>query len=138
MDGKATWKYGLSFDGTGISGFTLPMGTSVEKGGLGDGFSPMELVLVGLAGCTAMDVISILEKKRQNVKNFEVRVHGERAADHPKVYTSIQVEYVVTGEQIDRSAVERAVDLSVGKYCSVSAMLAKTAVIEHVITVVEG
>lgn len=113
MEAKVTWKGKMSFDGTGYSsGMTLPMGTSTESGGDNDGFRPMELLLVGLAGCTAMDVISILEKKRQDVTNFEVRVQGERAADHPKIFTHIVVEYVVTGHQVEQAAVERAVELS--------------------------
>ena len=86
MDVKATWKQGMSFDGWGgNSGFSLPLGTSIESGGLNDGFRPMELLLIGLAGCTGMDVISILQKKKQDVTAFDIRVHGDRAADHPKV-----------------------------------------------------
>ena len=79
MDAQVTWKGRMSFDGAAGSGFTLPVGTRKSQGGDDDGFSPMELLLVGLAGCTGMDVISILEKKRQEVTAFEVRVHGDRA-----------------------------------------------------------
>lgn len=138
MEAKVTWKGRMSFDGTGSKGFTLPIGTSVESGGDNDGFSPMELLLVGLAGCTAMDVISILEKKRQEVTGFEVRVAGERAQDHPRVFTHIVIEYVVTGRSVDRAAVERAVELSETKYCSAQAMLNKVAKIENKITILEA
>ncbi len=138
MDAKVTWKSGLSFTGTSGSGFDLPLGTSVEHGGAGDGASPMELILVGLGGCTAMDVISILQKKKQDVTNFEVLVHGDRAEEHPKVYTAITLEYVVTGHAIDPEAVQRAVELSETKYCSVNAMLKKSADITTKITIKEA
>lgn len=137
MDAKAIWKHGMSFDGTATSGFTIPMGTSAEFGGDNDGLRPIELVLVGLAGCTAMDVISILQKKRQEVTAFEVRAHADRATEHPKVFTHVVLEFVVTGKEIDRAAVERAVELSSTKYCSAQAMLIKAVEIEHKITIVE-
>ncbi len=125
----------MSFEGTGPSGLTLPMDTSSQFGGDDNGFRPMELLLIGLAGCTGMDVISILKKKRQDVTAFEVRVQGERAEDHPKVFTHIVVEYVVTGRDLDPVAVERAVELSSTKYCSAEAMLDKVAKIENKITI---
>ena len=135
MDAKVTWKQNMSFEGTGPSKFTLPLGTSPESGGDNDGFHPMELVLIGLAGCTGMDVISILRKKQQQVTGFEVKVHGERATEHPKVFTDITVEYIVKGYQIDPAAVQRSVDLSVEKYCSVEAMLKKAVKIQSKITI---
>ncbi|WP_322506834.1 OsmC family protein [Anaerolinea sp.] len=138
MDAKATWKHGLSFEGWATSGFTVNLGAAPEVGGENDGFRPMELLLVGLAGCTAMDVISILEKKRQQVTGFEVRAHAERANEHPKVFTEITLEYIVTGHNIDPEAVKRAVELSENKYCSAQAMLGKTANIQHKITILEG
>ncbi|HEX9019456.1 MAG TPA: OsmC family protein [Anaerolineaceae bacterium] len=129
----------MSFEGSGAGQFTLPMDTSVESGGEDNGFRPIELLLVGLAGCTAMDVISILQKKRQEVTAFEVRVvEADRAADHPRVYTHIVLEYVVTGHNVDRAAVERAVELSETKYCSAGGMLGKVAKIENTITVLEA
>jgi putative redox protein len=129
----------MAFEGSAASGFTLPLDSNPEAGGENSGFRPMELLLVGLAGCTAMDVISILQKKRQDVTAFEVRVlEAERAADHPRVYTKITLEYVVTGRGIDRVAVERAVTLSEEKYCSAQAMLGEVAEITHQITVLEA
>ncbi len=136
MDAKVTWKHNLSFTGIGRFGFSFPIGTAAPAGD-NDGTSPMELLGISLAGCTAMDVIDILRKKRQDVTGFEVRVHGDAAAEHPHVFTHMLVEYVVTGHHVEQAAVERAVELSVTKYCSVMAMLKKAAEIEHKITILE-
>ncbi len=125
-DAKVIWQSGLAFEGTAGSGFSVRLDTTPDEGG-GSGFSPMELVLVGLASCTAMDVISILKKKRQDVTDFEVRAHGLRADDHPQVFTDITLEYVVCGHSIDPKAVARSIELSEGKYCSVMGMLNKAA-----------
>ncbi len=135
MGAKVTWKQKMAFTGQTGSGFSLPIDTSVEQGGENSGFRPMELLLVGLGGCTAMDVISILEKKRQKVTRFEVNVDGVRANEHPRVYTEITLEYVLAGESLDPAAVERAVELSESKYCSANAMLSKTAKIIRKITI---
>jgi len=116
-DAVAVWTSGLAFDVTATrSGFSVRVDGEAKKG-----FSPMELVIVGLAGCTGGDAISILQKKRQKVTAFEVRVHGERADDYPRKYTNIEVTYIVTGRGIDPEAVRRAIELSETKYCSVSA-----------------
>jgi len=123
-DARVIWQNGLAFEGTAGSGFLIRLDTSPDEGG-GSGFSPMELVLVGLAGCTAMDVISILKMKRQDVTGFEVRAHGLRADDYPKVFTDITLEYVVRGHNIDPKAVERSIELSESKYCSVMGTLKK-------------
>lgn len=139
MEARVNWKEGLAFDGLGgSSGLTLPLDTSVESGGSNSGFRPMELLLVGLAGCTGMDVISILQKKKQDVTDFEVRVHGDRAEDHPKIFTHILIDFIVTGHNVDRAAVDRAVELSSTKYCSAQAMLGKAANIETRITIKEA
>lgn len=138
MDAKVTWKGEMSFEGIANSGHAVPMGTSVEHGGADDGSSPMELVLMALGGCTAMDVVPILKKKQQDVTDFEIRVHGDRAEDHPKIYNHIILEYVVTGHKIDPEAVKRAIELSETKYCSVSAMLSKAAQIEIKTTILEA
>jgi putative redox protein len=131
MDAKVTWKGRMSFEASAASGFTLPLGTDPAVGGDNDGFRPMELLAIGLAGCTAMDVVSILQKKRQNVTGFEVRIDTERAQEHPKVFTHVKVEYVIDGHQVDPAAVERAIELSLTKYCPAQAMLAKAVKIEH-------
>lgn len=127
----------MSFEGTADSGFKVPLGTFAELGGDDDGFRPLELLAIGLAGCTAMDVISILTKKKQDVKNFEVRVHADRAEEHPKVFTHLTIEYIVSGKGLDRAAVERAVELSETKYCPAQAMFKKVAPIDLVITLNE-
>ena len=136
MDAKVVWSKGLSFTGSAeVSGFSLPLGADPEVGGQNDGFRPLELLLVGLAGCTGMDVISILAKKRQEVTAFEVRAHAEQAGDHPRVFTRITIEYLLTGRNIDRASVERAVELSETTYCPAQAMLRKAAGIEMKITI---
>ena len=122
MDAKVVWKQKMSFDGSSDSGFTVPLGTSPAVGRDNDGFRPLELIAIGLAGCTAMDVVSILKKKRQEITAFEVRVHADRAADHPKVFTHIVIEYIISGNGLSEDAVKRAVQLSEEKYCPAQAM----------------
>ncbi len=96
-----------------------------------NGPTPMELVLIALGGCTGMDVISILQKMRQNVKNFEINLSAERADEHPKVFTKVNLEYVIYGSDIDENAVKRAIELSQEKYCSVGGMLKKAVEIGY-------
>lgn len=131
MEAKVTWKNKMSFTGTANSGFSVPLGTDPAVGGDNDGFRPMELIAIGLAGCTAMDTISILLKKRQELTSFEVLVHADRADEHPKVFTHITVEYLIEGHAVDPAAVERAIELSATKYCPAQAMLEKATKIEH-------
>lgn len=110
--------------GVDAAGHSVVMDAKREFHGEGTGIRPVELVLHGLAGCTAMDVVSILEKKRQDVRGLEVVVKGTpRVDEYPKIYTDIEIEYVVTGHQIDPTAVSRAIELSEEKYCSVKGML---------------
>jgi putative redox protein len=130
MDAKVSWHGRLTFTGSADSGFTLPLGAEPTVGGDNDGFRPMELLAIGLAGCTAMDVISILSKKRQDVTSFEVQVHAERAAEHPKVFTAVVIEYIVAGHQVDEAAVLRAIDLSAARYCPAQAMFGQIMPIE--------
>jgi putative redox protein len=138
MDAKVTWQGRMSFAGTADSGFSLKLGARPEVGGDDDGFRPLELLLIGLAGCTAMDVISILQKKRQDVTGFEVRTHAERSDEHPRVFTHVRVEYIFTGRELDPAAIERAIELSETKYCSAHAMLSKAATIEHTYSIQEA
>jgi putative redox protein len=137
MDAKVTWLGNLSFEGTADSGFKVPVGTEPEVGGSNDGFKPMELLLTGLAGCTAMDVISILKKKKQDVTDFEVKAHADRTSQHPRVFTHVILEYIVTGHHIDPVAVDRAIELSETKYCPAQAMLKKAVIIDHTVTILE-
>ncbi|GIV70968.1 OsmC family protein [Caldilinea sp.] len=137
MQAKVTWRGDMEFEGTADSGHTLTLDAAPEVGGANKGFRPMELMALSLAGCTAMDVISILRKKRQEVAGFEVQVHAERAKEHPHVFTDIQVTYVVRGRNIDPAAVERAIQLSEEKYCPAQAMLRKAAPIALKYEIVE-
>ena len=107
----------LEFDGKFGSGFTFDMGGGTDKKAVWH----MEYLLAGLAACTAVDVINILQKRRKKVTGVEVEVVGQRATDYPMVYTDIDVTYVVRGEDIDPKSVERAIELSEEKYCSASA-----------------
>jgi putative redox protein len=100
--------------------------------------SPMEVLLMALAGCTGMDVISILEKKRQPAESIEISVSGARAEDHPRIYTSIDIEYVLSGAQLTPEAVARAIELSIDKYCSVGGMLAKSAALHTSFRIIPG
>ena len=125
MNAKVEWKGKLTFTGTADSGFEVPLGSYPEVGGDDDGFRPMELMAISLAGCTAMDVISILQKKRQEVTDYQVRVETERANQHPKVFTKAVIEYHVAGKEISESAVTRAMELSADSYCPAQAMLGK-------------
>jgi putative redox protein len=122
LDAKVTWKGRLSFVGTADTGFSAPLGAEAAVGGDEDGFRPIELILTGLAGCTAMDVVSILQKKRQDMTAFAVQVHAERAESHPKVFTSAVIEYQVSGHAIEEVALLRAIELSATRYCPAQAM----------------
>jgi putative redox protein len=124
---------GLAFRALGGSGYQLRFDNPPGQSGT----SPMELVALASAGCTASDVISILQKKQQQVTEFEVNVVAIRATEHPKVFTEIDLEYVVTGRKIDPKAVERAIELSLTKYCAVNLMLDKVAKINHRYRIIE-
>lgn len=120
---KVVWKGELRFEGSTNSGFTLPLDTSLASGG-GTGFSPMELLLVGLAGCTAMDVISILKKMHEPVTWFNLKVSGDIAEEHPKKFTGFRVVYQFKkSDGLNPQNVQKAVELSQNKYCGVSATL---------------
>lgn len=120
---------GMQFVSNGPSRVAVVMDASEEAGGKGSGVRPMELVLHALAGCTAMDVVSILTKMRQTWDDFRIVLRAERAPDHPRVYTRIQMAYVFRGD-LDPARVKKAITLSRERYCSVSAMLGKTAEME--------
>ena len=138
MDATVIWQQGLSFGGTSDSGFEVPLGADLEIGGSNDGFRPLELMAVSLAGCTAMDVVSILRKKQQDVTAFEVRVHADRAVEHPKVFTHALITYLVTGHSVGELAVRRAIELSTTRYCPAHAMLAKVLPMESFYEIYEG
>lgn len=131
MDARVTWNGRMSFTGSAETGFELPIDSDPSVGGDDNGFRPMELIAIGLAGCTALDVISILKKKRQDVREFSVEVSTDRAEEHPKVFTKARILYRVTGKDIDEAAVARAVELSETKYCPAQAMLSQVMPIDH-------
>jgi putative redox protein len=136
---KATVKLidGMQFTGSADSGHEVIMDAPPAVGGRDTGPRPMELLLMGLGGCTGMDVISIMRKKQQVVTGFEINVFGEQAEDHPHKYTSLHIEYVITGKDISEDAVKRSIRLSLDKYCSVAATLEAGAGIEHSYRIVQ-
>jgi putative redox protein len=137
MESIVRWVNGLQFEGTFSTGRSVLMDTSPEQGGNNDGPRPVELLLAGLGGCTGMDVLAILRKKRQKVSAFRVHVRGDRRETHPRVFTKIHVVYEVIGQGIDIEAVRQAIHLSEEKYCSVAAMLRCAAPITAEIQVQE-
>jgi putative redox protein len=130
----ARWKGGLGFEAVNAQGVSVRMDPPSENPYL----TPMELVLMALAGCTGMDTADILRKKHQEVTSMEIRVRGTRAEDHPRVYTGIDLEYVVTGANLSGEAVARSIELSMTKYCSVGAMLAPSVPIKTSFRIVAG
>jgi len=130
MNAKVVWQEGLHFKGTADSGFELALDASQDEGGAEGGFRPLELMAISLAGCTAMDVVSILKKKQQAVSAFEVEVASERALEHPKVFTQTVITYKVTGHGLDEQALRRSIELSATKYCPAQAMLGKVVPME--------
>ena len=138
MTAQATLETGMRFDAASGSGHHVTLDAAEHGGGQNAGFRPMELLLVGLAGCTGMDVISILRKKRQQVTGYEVDVTGVRAEDHPMVFVEITVEHIVTGHHIQPEAVAHAIELSEGRYCGAGAMLGKVTRLTHTYRIVEA
>ena len=122
MEAKVTWQNELSFVGVADSGFEIKLDS---HSGPQTGVGPVEMVAISLAGCTAMDVISILNKKKEDVTSFDVKVHADRTSEYPKVITKAVLEYVVVGHKLDEAALTRAIELSMTKYCPVHAMLSK-------------
>jgi len=139
---KATIKQvnGLSLIGKADSNHWVPMDTIEDFGGSNAGTKPMELVLLGLGSCTAMDVLSIMAKKRAPIEDFEMEIDAEQATDHPKVFTKIRLNYIFYGdkEKIKTKDIERAIELSKDVYCSVSSMLKQSVNIEHTYEVKEA
>jgi putative redox protein len=131
VEAKLQWIRGLSFAGMADSGHWVVMDTDLSSGGSAGSATPLEMVLLGLGGCTSMDVVSILQKMRVTLDRYETLLGAERAPEHPKVFTKIRIEYRFWGNEIDPRKVEKAIEMSMSKYCSVSAMLGKAVLIEH-------
>ena len=125
MKVTVNWKGDMTFAGESPSGFPIQMDSASDFGGTNSGPRPMEMIALGLAGCTAMDVISILKKKRQDVTQFDVRVDAPRSHDYPKVFTSAVITYIVSGKNISEDAVLRAIELTATKYCPAQMMLSQ-------------
>jgi putative redox protein len=132
-----TLQEGSTFEGVAGSGHRVTMDVAPEVGGRNLGLRPMEMVLLGLGGCTAIDVLHMLRKGRQPITDMRVELDAERADDVPKVFTRIHVHFVLTGAGLDPHKIERAIKLSATKYCSASMMLNKTAEMTHDFEIVE-
>ena len=125
------WIDGVSFVGESESGHAVVLDGAPENGGRNIGMRPMEMLLIGMGACTSFDVVTILKKARQPIVDCVADVKAERADEIPKVFTKIHVHFVITGDNLSESQVERAVKLSAEKYCSASIMLAKSVIITH-------
>jgi putative redox protein len=131
MATKVSWKGKLAFLGQTEAGHQILMDVKPDAGGEGKGPSPIELILIALAGCTAMDIIVIMRKKKIDLQDLSINVDGERASEHPKYFTKISVEYNFEGKNLKEEDIKQAVELSRDKYCSVSAMLKEKVEISY-------
>ncbi len=131
LQAKLHWINGLQYVGESGSGHAIVLDADEEVGGRNTGMRPAELLLVGIGSCSGMDIASILQKKRQDVTDIEINVKGQKAETHPKKFTDIEVEFVVTGRNLSEEAVRKAVEASMEKYCSVKATLEGTAKISY-------
>lgn len=131
MKARIKWIEDVCLLGEADSGHGMIIDGAPEIGGRNLGMRPMEMILTGLGGCTAMDVLSILKKQRQQVTDCVITIEGQRREEHPRIFTTIHIHFIVTGQDLKESQVKRAVDLSAEKYCSVSAMLSQSVQITH-------
>ena len=136
MKARVKWLEDRTFVGQSVSGHQVVLGTA-HGGGPKPGPSPMELVLIGTGGCSAWDVVNILAKSREAVEDCVVELDADRAETDPRVFTRIHMHFVLKGRSLDPRKVQRAIDLSVEKYCSASAMLAKTVTMTHDFEVID-
>ena len=137
MNISVNWVDGMLMVGKSHSGHSITMDGPPEIGGDNLGVRPMEMLLLGVAGCTMIDVVTTLKKMRQELTHFETKLSAERADEHPKVFTDIHIQFIVKGQDLDPKKVEKAITLSAEKYCSASIMLGKTASITHDFEIVE-
>ncbi len=134
---RVVWKGEMQFEATADSGHRLTLDAAPQHGGRNAGFRPMELLLIGTAGCTAMDVVALLRKMRQQFSAVEVTIGGERREEHPRAFTRLHLTYTVRGRNLDRAKVERAITLSQDKYCSATASLRGVAEVTWELHLVE-
>ena len=137
MNLSVNWVNGMLMVGKSHSGHSITMDGPIEIGGENLGVRPMEMLLLGVAGCTMIDVVTTLQKMRQDLSHCETRISAERAKEHPKVFTDIHIQFIVKGKDLDSKKVDKAITLSAEKYCSASIMLGKTAKITHDFEVLE-
>jgi|TARA_B110000977_G_scaffold23641_1_gene28537 putative redox protein len=137
MNLSVNWVDGMLMVGKSHSGHSITMDGPIEIGGENLGVRPMEMLLLGVAGCTMIDVVTTLKKMRQNLTHCETKISAERADEHPKVFTDIHIHFIVQGKDLDSKKVDKAIILSAEKYCSASIMLGKTANITHDFEVIE-
>ncbi len=137
MKARVKWVQDVMFVGESGSGHTVVMDGAPEAGGRNLGVRPMELVLLGVGGCTAFDVVTILKKQRQNVLDCVAQMQAERAESDPKVFTKIHIHFIVTGKGLKEEQVKRAIELSADKYCSASLMLKPKVEITHDYEIIE-
>ncbi|SFM22285.1 OsmC family protein [Nitrosomonas communis] len=138
MKARIKWLDGISFRGETESGHSVSIDGAPNIGGKNLGPRPMELILLGLGGCSSIDVILILQKSRQEVTDCVVKIDSTRASEDPKVFTDIHLHFIVTGKSLNAQQVERAINLSAEKYCSASIMLRSTVNITHDFEIIEG
>ena len=131
MNISVNWVDGMLMVGKSHSGHSITMDGPPEIGGDNLGVRPMEMLLMAVAGCTMIDVVTTLKKMRQDLTNCETKLSAERADEHPKVFTNIHIQFIIKGQDLDPKKVEKAITLSAEKYCSASIMLGKTASITH-------
>jgi len=137
VNANITYTGGMQFVASADSGHAVVMDADADSGGNNTGSRPMELLLMGLGGCSGMDIISILRKKKQQVTGLEAHVSGTMADEYPHRYTEITLEYIVRGKELSQEAVKRAVQLSMDKYCSVKATLEGSAKITFSYRIIE-
>ena len=135
---KVTYTEGLQFVAQAESGPAIVMDGDAKFGGGNTGPRPMELLLMGIGGCSGMDVVSILRKKKENLTGLELQVNGTKAKEYPQKFTDIEIEFVVKGKNLSEDAVRKAIALSMDKYCSVKATLEGSAKITYHYKIVEG
>ena len=131
MNTTVRWVNDMTMVGESASGHAIVMDGPKEAGGNNLGIRPMEMLLLGMGGCTTIDVLSMLKKMREEVRDCRAEISAERADDHPKVFTKIHIHFVVEGVDLDEKKVGKAIGLSADKYCSASIMLGKTATVTH-------
>jgi putative redox protein len=135
---KVKWVDGFQFVGESGSGHAIVMDAPPASGGGSTGMTPMEMLLVAAGGCSGMDVASVLKKKRLDVHDIEINVSGEKTEDYPHKYTSIKLEFIVTGSNIPDESVKKAIDLSMDKYCAVKATLEGSAKIDYTYKIINA